>query len=306
MRKIIALILTSAAALSLHAQLVVESPTGNTLLSTQISQMTQILAEEKLGNTAFMTEFIPRVKQSIDIANATLDTSRRIYGMYQEIKTMTPEKLLSETMNGFCNGFPGTCPGLRDSILEMKDNIDLIKGGQTANFFEYRSRWNSKTQTFLKNMVEGSMKAYVYPTIAPNMSRFYGFDAEPDTASEIFYESLTKSGLGQSLSLQNVQASMINTAVKAYLDDVDATKNLQARGQALSIAIQQQQAKGINDMALIEKKRIIDEKLAAFRQQESLRDYLIKQNDKKRKEQMKNDFKNFFKVKEVKSILEEE
>lgn len=209
----------------------------------------------------FMTEFIPRVKQSIDIANATLDTTRRLYEIGKAVANYTPEKLREDARSGFCAAFPGTCPGLERSMNELKDNVEMIAEGD-ASFWTYRSRWNSETNAFIKNLVEGSMQAYVYPNIAPDMSRFYGYDGD-QSAEEVFMGAMVRSGLYSNLKYSNVQAAMINMEVKRFLDDARLSKNIVARGQAIQLGIEQQQAHDLRDIALMERKRTVEEENAA-------------------------------------------
>lgn len=261
MRYILFLICTIIFPFIMHAQLIVSNPSADALLASQIQQLIQINSQEQLGNNVFMTEFIPRVKQTVDIANATLDTTRRLYEIGQAVADYTPEKLLADAKAGFCAAFPGTCPGLEQSIGELTDNVEMISKGD-ASFFAYKSRWNSETNSFIKNLVEGSMQAYVYPNIAPNMSRFYGFDGD-QSAEEVFMGAMVRSGLYSNLKYSNVQASMINMEVKNFLDEAQRSKNIAARGQAIQLGIEQQQAHDLRDIALMEKKRTVDEEKAA-------------------------------------------
>lgn len=247
----------------LNGQLIVSNPSSDALLSTQIQQLIQINAQEQLGNSTFMTEFIPRVKQTIDIANATLDTTRRLYEIGKSVADYTPEKLREDAHAGFCAAFPGTCPGLDRSLKEFGDNIEMITEGD-ASFWTYKSRWNNETNAFLRDLVEGSMQAYVYPNIAPDMSRYYGYDGDK-SAEEVFMAAMVRSGLYSNLKYSNVQASMINMEVKRFLDEARLSKNIIARGQAIQLGIGQQQAHDLRDIALMERKRVVEEENAAAR-----------------------------------------
>lgn len=290
---VITVFLLSSRIVSAQFVAVVEAPTTDSLLSTQITALTQIVAQEQLGNNIIMTEIIPRAKQTIDIANATLDTSRRLYEIGKSIADYSPEKLLRDMKEGFCNGFPGTCPGLESSILELKDNVEMISSGDDK-FFSYKSRWNSETNRFIVGLASGMMKAHVYPKVAPLMSKYYGFDNEPTAVDQIYTAALVKSGLASELSFKTVQASMINVAVKDFLDEAQRSKNLTAQGQAIQLGIEQSQARDLETMANIQKAEYVKKEL----EEEQVREGNAKFLDayKKRTEEMK-------KNKELKDML---
>lgn len=259
-RKILVLTLTLLFLRIASGQLLVSAPTSDALLSSQMQAMTQLIAQEHLGNSLLMTEIIPRTKQTIDIANATLDASRRLYEIGKSIADYTPEKLLRDLKEGFCNGFPGTCPGLERSILELKDNVEMIAAGDNK-FFAYKSRWNAETNRFIVGLATGMMKAHVYPKVAPLMSQYYGFDNEPTAVDQIYAAALAKSGLATELSFKTVQASMINLAVKEFLDEAQSSKNLTAQGQAIQMGLEQSQAAALETMANIQKAEYVKKEM---------------------------------------------
>jgi len=260
MRKILVIAVIVFSLRAVSAQLIVSAPTSDALLSSQMQALAQLVAQEQLGNNILMTEIIPRTKQTIDIANATLDTSRRLYEIGRSIADYTPEKLMEDLKEGFCNGFPGTCPGLEKSILELKDNIELITSGDDK-FFAYKSRWNTETNRFIVGLATGMMKAHVYPKVAPLMSQYYGFDNEPTAVDQIYTAALVKSGLASELSFKTVQASMINLAVKEFLDEAQRSKNLTAQGPAIQLGLEQSQASSLETMANIQKAEYIRKEL---------------------------------------------
>ena len=273
---------------SLKAQMVVEAPGVEGLLSSQVSQLTELIAEEKFGNSQFMTEYLPKVIQTLDGINAILDTSRKIHTIYESVKDYSTEKLTQDMEDGACAAFPGTCPTIKNTFGETFDNINMIRKGD-KKFWTYRSQWSHETDSFVTKMAQGSMMAYVYPKVAPNVSKFWGYDNGPQDIYEVFEYSLAESGLSKIRNFEHYQAAMINVALKKFLDEADEKKNLEAQGIGILAGQNQGMSRDISDIKSIILNRHLNEIKERMQAETEYSNYVIeymKYKEKMKEEEM--------------------
>ena len=221
-----------------------------------------ILTEE-IFMAANVSETVTQLKAILDAGNQTLDLARQAYREYQAIKNYTWEELLSDAKKGFCEGLSMTtetdCQSWALSINEMSDNIRMISGGHGEQFVAYRSRWDSETYNFLKQMYHGSATAFVYPKIAPNVSKFYGWDQHEDDAEYVIQQALLKSGLYHDVIRTQKEGYMVNTAMANFIREAEQKKNLQLQGQTVELQQDQMRNRFLNEMNLRDKARFIEE-----------------------------------------------
>lgn len=221
-----------------------------------------ILTEE-IFMAANVSETVTQLKAILDAGNQTLDLARQAYREYQAIKNYTWEELLSDAKKNFCEGLSMTtetdCQSWALSINEMSDNIRTISGGHGEQFVAYRSRWDSETYNFLKQMYQGSAKAFVYPKVAPNVSKFYGWDQHEDDAEYVIQQALLKSGLYHDVIRTQKEGYMVNTAMANFIREAEQKKNLQLQGQTVELQQDQMRNRFLNEMNLRDKARFIEE-----------------------------------------------
>ncbi|HPM48047.1 MAG TPA: hypothetical protein PL056_13350, partial [bacterium] len=95
--------------------------------------LSAILTEEVI-QVFYLAETITQLKAILDAGNQTIDLARESYRQFQKIKNYTWQDLLSDAKAGFCKGLDSTtdtnCSDWESSLNEMKDNYDMIKGGE--------------------------------------------------------------------------------------------------------------------------------------------------------------------------------
>lgn len=221
-----------------------------------------ILTEE-IFMAVNVSETVTQLKAILDAGNQTLDLARQAYREYQAIKNYTWEELLSDAKKDFCEGLSMTtetdCQSWALSINEMSDNIRTISGGHGEQFVAYRSRWDSETYNFLKQMYQGSARAFVYPKIAPNVSKFYGWDQHEDDAEYVIQQALLKSGLYHDVIRTQKEGYMVNTAMANFIREAEQKKNLQLQGQTVELQQDQMRNRFLNEINLRDKARFIEE-----------------------------------------------
>lgn len=266
-------ILVIMSVVTLHAQ----TFGGSDWLSGQNQLLVQILAQEKLGNTALMTDVVPRAVQAVEVANSTLATIRNMKRLYETVSNYTVKKVLRDVKNGMQNAFPGL-QQLEQNISEMRTNANGIAGmvqhGENR-FWLHKSRWDRKTGALLDRMVESSEKSYVFPAIAPRVSATEGW-GKPTTAAKMMKESMIKSGMYKDLFLREVQKKFVHKEMEE-LDEwlerrrqngmpVDQkimrlalqNKQLMLIGQDIEKASQILQQKKLQEMSEAEKVRFMN------------------------------------------------
>ncbi len=231
-------------------------------LSAQVELLAKISAEEQFGNSTLVTEWIPRVQQGIDIANATFEGIRVANKLQQAVRSYDKDDLMKDMKAGFCKMLKnGSCERMEESFNELRDNYQMTKQGDSQRFWNYRSSLRTETRQFMKHMVEGMSKAYLYPKIAPNVSSYYGYDQEPNEIDEIYQVALARSGMDKKVYFEQIQSSMINMELARFLDDAEQSKNISARGLAIQAAISKEMSRDINIMKNIEQSQFLNDEL---------------------------------------------
>ncbi len=221
-----------------------------------------ILTEE-IVMSLNVAETVSQLKAILDAGNEAINLARESYRQFQAIKNYTVDDLLSDAKKGFCEGLAATtdtdCISWEVSINEMSDNIKMISGGKGEQFVAYRSRWDSETYNFLKQMYHGSAKAFVYPKIAPNVSKFYGWDKHENDADYVIQQALLKSGLFHDVIETQKEGYTVSSAMVNFIREAEESKNLTAQGQTVELMQDQLRNKYINEMNLRDKARFIEE-----------------------------------------------
>ncbi|HPS30813.1 MAG TPA: hypothetical protein PLZ43_11195 [bacterium] len=224
--------------------------------------LTGILTEEFI-QTAKAAETIARLKALLDAANQTIDLARESYRQFQYIKNYSVDDLARDAKAGFCHGLGNstntTCSEWELSIKEMSDNGEMIVGGHGDQWVNYRSNWNNETKSFLKQMYHGSAAAYVYPKIAPNVSKYYGWDKHENDAEYVINQALTKSGLYDSMIESMKDGYTVQTAIGDFLKEAENSKNVVAKGQSVQLMQDQQRNKSLVESNNINKARYLHE-----------------------------------------------
>ena len=224
--------------------------------------LSAILTEE-IFMAANVSETVTQLKAILDAGNQAINLARESYRQFEAIRNYTVEDLLNDAKAGFCEGLETTtetnCTSWAISINEMSDNIKMISGGQGEQFVAYRSRWDSETYNFLKQMYHGSAKAFVYPKIAPNVSKFYGWDQHEDDAEYVIQQALLKSGLFYDVIRTQQEGYTVSSAMVNFIREAEESKNVIAQGQTVELMQDQLRNKYLNEMNLRDKARFIEE-----------------------------------------------
>ena len=237
---------------SLHASIFgEENATLAAILTEEIIQVTQI------------AKTITQLKAILDAGNQTINLAREGYRQFQKIRNYSVEELLADAKAGFCKGLDSStdtsCSDWELSLNEMKDNYDMIKGGHGEQWVGYRSQWDRETHSFLKQMYHGSAKAYVYPKIAPNVSKFYGWDKYENDAEYVINQALLKSGLYKSVIETQKEGYVVQSAIGDFMREAEESKNLVAQGQATQMMQDQQRNKVLVEQNNRDKARFLHE-----------------------------------------------
>ncbi len=239
----------------LSAQAVVSAPAPDALLA-------KVIAVEEIGNAQFVTEFIPRVQQTIDLAKQTLDTGRRLYEIGRSVADYGPEALLGMMKEQFCAGFPGTCPLIEGTLRELEALPEIASLGK-GQFLAYKKSLSGEAGRFISGLASGMVKAYRYPKVAEAMAKYVGDGVS--AVDEIFAAALAKKGMAQSLLAKTIEATSVQAAVKTFLAEAERTGSLTAQGLGVQLGIEQAQAQAIETLADIGKsdfvKREVEEEL---------------------------------------------
>lgn len=224
--------------------------------------LTGILTEEFI-QTAKAAETIARLKALLDAANETIDLARESYRQFQYVRNYSVEDLARDAKAGFCKGLDNStdtsCSEWELSINEMKDNGEMIVGGHGDQWVNYRSNWNNETKSFLKQMYHGSATAFVYPKIAPNVSKYYGWDKHENDAEYVINQALTKSGLYDSMIESMKDGYTVQTAIGDFLKEAESSKNIMAKGQSVQLMQDQQRNKALVESNNMNKARFLHE-----------------------------------------------
>lgn len=224
--------------------------------------LSAILTEE-IFMAANVSETVTQLKAIVDAGNQAINLARESYRQFQAIKNYTLDDLLSDAKKGFCEGLAATtdtdCESWALSINEMSDNLKMIAGGHGEQFVAYRSRWDAETYSFLKQMYHGSAKAFVYPKIAPNVSKFYGWDKHENDGDYVIQQALLKSGLFHDVIETQKEGYTVSSAMVNFIREAEESKNVVAQGQTVELMQDQLRNKYLNEMNLRDKSRFIEE-----------------------------------------------
>ncbi len=239
----------------LSAQAVVSAPATDALLA-------KVIAAEEVANAQFVTEFIPRVQQTIDLARQTLDTSKRLYEIGKSVADYGPQALVGIMKEQFCAGFPGACPLVEGALKELERLPEVASLGK-GQFLAYKKSLSGETGRFISGLAAGMVKAYRYPKLADALAEYVGDGVS--AVDEIFTAALAKKGMAQNLLTKTIEAASVQAAVKTFLAEADRTGSLTAQGLGVQLGIEQAQAQALETIADIGKsdfvKREVEEEL---------------------------------------------
>lgn len=254
-----------------------------------------ILTEE-IFMAANVSETVTQLKAIVDAGNQAINLARESYKQFQAIKNYTLEDLLSDAKKGFCEGLAATtdtdCESWALSINEMSDNLKMIAGGHGEQFVAYRSRWDAETYSFLKQMYHGSAKAFVYPKIAPNVSKFYGWDKHENDGDYVIQQALLKSGLFHDVIETQKEGYTVSSAMANFIREAKDSKNVIAQGQTVELMQDQLRNKYLNEMNLRDKARFIEEENTKELLREERKTFMDSYREKSRKSNSGKVFSN--------------
>lgn len=254
-----------------------------------------ILTEE-IFMAANVSETVTQLKAILDAGNQAINLARESYRQFQAIKNYTLDDLLSDAKKGFCEGLAATtdtdCESWALSINEMSDNLKMIAGGHGEQFVAYRSRWDAETYSFLKQMYHGSAKAFVYPKIAPNVSKFYGWDKHENDGDYVIQQALLKSGLFHDVIETQKEGYTVNSAMVNFIREAEESKNVVAQGQTVELMQDQLRNKYLNEMNLRDKARFIEEENTKELLREERKTFMDSYREKSRKSNSGKVFSN--------------
>lgn len=257
--------------------------------------LSAILTEE-IFMAANVSETVTQLKAIVDAGNQAINLARESYRQFQAIKNYTLEDLLSDAKKGFCEGLAATtdtdCESWALSINEMSDNLKMIAGGHGEQFVAYRSRWDAETYSFLKQMYHGSAKAFVYPKIAPNVSKFYGWDKHENDGDYVIQQALLKSGLFHDVIETQQEGYTVSSAMVNFIREAEESKNVVAQGQTVELMQDQLRNKYLNEMNLRDKSRFIEEENTKELLREERKTFMDSYREKSRKSNSGKVFSN--------------
>lgn len=221
--------------------------------------LTAILAEE-IKQTTDIGLMVANLKKGIQVGQKTFSMIRETKRLYESAKNYTVEELIKNSLLGFCQGLgEGDCADIEQGIIELYDNAEYISKGDSKGFWAYQGRFDGKANDFYRKMIKGTNQAYMFPVIAPKMSKFYGYGKEPSEADKVIAESLVKSGMLETVNADLAQASFINAAADMFRKDADASNNIIAKGQAIQNAQAQQNLKNTTRSRQLQEAKAIEE-----------------------------------------------
>lgn len=257
--------------------------------------LSAILTEE-IFMAANVSETVTQLKAIVDAGNQAINLARESYRQFQAIKNYTLDDLLSDAKKGFCEGLAATtdtdCESWALSINEMSDNLKMIAGGHGEQFVAYRSRWDAETYSFLKQMYHGSAKAFVYPKIAPNVSKFYGWDKHENDGDYVIQQALLKSGLFHDVIETQKEGYTVSSAMVNFIREAEESKNVVAQGQTVELMQDQLRNKYLNEMNLRDKSRFIEEENTKELLREERKTFMDSYREKSRKSNSGKVFSN--------------
>lgn len=250
-----------------------------------------ILTEEII-QTFHMAETISKLAAIVQSINKTVNIARESYRQFQYIKNYTVDDLLKDAKSGFCKGLQSStktsCRDWEEDLKEMYGNAEMLSTGKFNQFFMYRSKWDNQTRKFLKELYQGSARAYVYPKIAPKVSSYYGWDKHENDAEYVINQALVKSGLYDSLIETQKEGYTVSSAIGDFLRESEKSKNIVTKGQAVQLMQDQQRNKVLVEQNMRDKARFIHEENVKTMKDNEV-DVFLDTYEKSSKEASKND-----------------
>lgn len=235
------------------------------LFGEENATLSAILTEEILQGLNISTQ-VQQIYHLIESANKALEVARATKRLYDEAKSYTKEDLLKNSLKGFCEGWKnGTevgCGTMLGAMEELKDNADFIVDAD-KRFWGYKGYWENQSDDFMARLVKGVNRTYIFHKVAPNVSKARGFEKH-DSAQDIIMSSLVRSGLYNTMRLDNFSDSNIMEQVKIFAEDVGQSKNIVARGLSTLQAQTGSLMKNSTRLKQIEEKKVLDKEKDAY------------------------------------------
>jgi len=230
--------------------------TEEALLSTLVSLQSKIFTHEVMAAYPQLVEAVRVAADSFRMLNEIAGVARTAYRLQQAVRSYTVDKLMNDLSDGIMDEFK-EIKDLQSEYSEFKSGVDMLRNGQTDQYFATRSRWDRRTLTFVDDYIENYEKSNVFTIIAPRSAADYGW--KPSSLDRLYYSALAESGLTDDFKSKVFQRKTMDYYAKAFDQDARENQNLQAQIESKMYENQINQSTSLDTIATKAKVDLVNE-----------------------------------------------
>lgn len=212
--------------LPVSAQMATSDLTTQGLISSHIFMNAKIASEEAVRSNAQYLEVIARFAEIIKTVNFVSSTIKNVYDMGKTLATTSPKVWLDDALAGVESSLP--------IVAEIRSDIDDIIGKGKAlskgKYFDYVSRWDSKSLSFYNKLALNYEKHAMFPELYPKSSKARGWEKQTD--SVIVKKAWVESGMANEMDDDMVRKRLFGQYYEEYLKQAKKSDNIEAVGTA--------------------------------------------------------------------------
>ncbi|MBP5406597.1 hypothetical protein J6Z19_05550 [bacterium] len=225
--KIFAFILCLVATFFLSAQVVVESPETDALLTAQMLLINELAAGSRASETERFIEYLAQFANVIGTIKKGQEAAAKVLKIGNELKNKSAEEWLSDVENGLKETFP-----------EMSDFLSPVgdEAGKSAVFAgkyaEYVSNWSARLGAYHDELLENYGNHTVFPELFPAAAQSGKDFIHAESAQKIVHKAWLESGMEYEMKNDAVRGEMFRRYYEEYLKDARENDNIEALGLA--------------------------------------------------------------------------
>ncbi|MBO4440837.1 hypothetical protein J5834_01870 [bacterium] len=284
MKKIlIAIAILLIAKSNLFAQLVVETPSLDAIVSSFLSNSIQQYGEERVFRVEqfvrFLTEIGNVVKAVDNTAKVTTDIMRAGSALKQDS---------GEWMKQVRSGLDGVFPDIGQISASAKGAEDFANALSGGKYADYISGWSSSLKDYHEKLLQSYGMHNAFPDI---FSTADGISSKEGAGStkKIVHKAWIESGLEQEMESDAVRKRLFGKYYEEYQKQAKANENIEAIGLANLMQLQYLSAETLEEI-----RRNLDLSVIEREFQGDFEKNFIKVIEEKRKERPKSGKKSIF------------
>lgn len=248
----------SLAAVPAHAAMPVAAPATDALLSTSITKLTELVAQQ-IDSSLTLSSILTKAAHALTVANHTLGVTRQMARVVQLIKNYSWEELRDDMRRGLYRAMP-ELQQIEDEWRALKANGAALQGGR---FWSHRDHHDVMSDQAFANTARLALEGSVFPVVAPDIweePMFRDPGEGEGTPAEIYAGEVerlleyrySRFGMLDRVARQRLSFAGMARKLQVVVDEAEANTNAELFAESVSATSAHQTA--VNTTELVNQK----------------------------------------------------